>query len=99
MFGCGEESSSRESIDSRSKKRFSFFKKNPVSDKNDDCENHQLLGDEGTSTIDKQREGGKQEEWFDIGVSFCSEMDLPQRDDVDPDVASEAQRILKEEGR
>ena len=32
-------------------------------------------------------------------MSFCSEMDLPMRDDVDAEIVSEAKKMMKEEGR
>jgi hypothetical protein len=32
-------------------------------------------------------------------MNFCSEMDLPVRDDVDEDIVREAKSMMKEEGR
>jgi hypothetical protein len=83
-------------------RRRSFFKRNDDLDNVDDGVHDRLLKHdkhEPPSSAGRQGKGGAQEEWFDIGISFCSEMDLPMRDDVDAEIVSEAQRMLKEEGR
>ncbi len=83
-------------------RRRSFFKRNDDVDNINDGEHDRLLShdkQEAPSSAGRQGKGGAQEEWFDIGMSFCSEMELPMRDDVDAEIVSEAQRMLKEEGR
>ncbi len=98
--------SSSSSSSSSLKKRFSFFNKDAVSGKDDFAEHHQEASrdaaeatDDGQGDIKGRGGGSGGTEWFDIGMSFCSEMDLPMRDDVDAEIVSEAQKILREEGR
>jgi hypothetical protein len=88
------------------KKRFSFFNKDAVSGKDDFAEHHQEASrdaaeatDDGLGNITGRGGGRGGTEWFDIGMSFCSEMDLPMRDDIDAEIVSEAQKMMREEGR
>ena len=83
------------------KKRFSVFRKD-ANEENDEegGEATLLLGQEEESR--GLREGGETstaDAWFDIAMNFCSEMDLPVRDDVDEEIVKEAQNMMREEGR
>ena len=109
VFGIRPDSSSSSSGSSGSsslKQRFSFFNKDAVSGKDDFAEHHQEASrdateatDDGLGDITGRGGGSGGTEWFDIGMSFCSEMDLPMRDDVDAEIVSEAKKMMKEEGR
>ncbi len=104
--GGGGGGSSSSSSSSSLKKRFSFFNKDAVSGKDDFAEHHQEASRDAAEATDDVpgdiacgRGGRGGTEWFDIGMSFCSEMDLPMRDDVDAEIVSEAQKMMREEGR
>ena len=87
------------------KKRFSLFSDshNPSGASDDAACRELLLGQaDGAAEQGAERVGSSSSSssvWFDIGMSFCSEMDLPMRDDVDAEIAEEAKRLMKEEGR
>jgi hypothetical protein len=84
--GFSEKSGSG-SISGSLKKRFSIFSNDASVGKDAGVQ-----GDGGGG------EGGG-ERWFDIAMNFCSEMDLPVREDIDDDIVREAKSMLKEEGR
>lgn len=73
------------------KKRFSIFS-NDASARNDAATQEDGVGREGSG-------GSSSERWFDIAMNFCSEMDLPVREDIDDDIVKEAKSMMKEEGR
>jgi hypothetical protein len=97
--GGGGSSSSNNSGGSSSisgslKKRFSLFSSDAGAGK-DTAGQGDGFGREGGAELG----GSSSEQWFDIAMNFCSEMDLPVRDDVDEDIVREAKSMMKEEGR
>ena len=91
MFGQPVEERSSKSW----KKRFSVF--------NSDVSDEVDAGGEEAVLLMAQDDVSKgqthSDVWFDVAMNFCSEMDLPVREDVDEDIVKEAQHLMKEEGR
>ena len=82
------------------KKRFSIFSKDSSAEKEVSGDSNPKDGwKEAAAAEDSSEIGDGSDSWFDIGMNFCSEMELPARDDVDEDIAREAKRMMKEEGR
>ena len=86
--------SSSSSISGSLKKRFSLFSSDAGAGK-DTAGQGDGFGREGGAALG----GSSSEQWFDIAMNFCSEMDLPVRDDMDEDIVREAKSMMKEEGR
>ncbi len=96
MFGQPVEERSSKSW----KKRFSVFNSD-VSDEVDAGgeEAVLLMAQDDVSQVDSRAGQTHSDVWFDVAMNFCSEMDLPVREDVDEDIVKEAQHLMKEEGR